>query len=68
VVITGVGLLTPLGNGTEVTWEAIRAGKSGIGPITRFDASAFNCRIAGEKRKTPSGWACTSAAASAGLR
>jgi len=48
VVVTGVGLLTPLGLGTEVSWEAIRAGKSGVGPITQFDASAFSCRIAGE--------------------
>jgi 3-oxoacyl-[acyl-carrier-protein] synthase II len=48
VVVTGVGLLTPLGIGTEATWEAIRAGKSGIGPITQFDATAFSCRIAGE--------------------
>ena len=48
VVVTGVGLLTPLGIGTEVSWEALRAGKSGIGPITQFGASAFSCRIAGE--------------------
>jgi 3-oxoacyl-[acyl-carrier-protein] synthase II len=48
VVVTGVGLLTPLGIGTEASWEAIRAGKSGIGPITQFDAAAFSCRIAGE--------------------
>ena len=48
VVVTGVGLLTPLGIGTEASWEAIRAGKSGIGPITHFDAAAFSCRIAGE--------------------
>ena len=48
VVVTGVGLLTPLGIGTETSWEAIRAGKCGIGPITRFDAAAFSCRIAGE--------------------
>jgi 3-oxoacyl-[acyl-carrier-protein] synthase II len=46
--VTGVGLLTPLGIGTETSWEAIRAGKSGIGPITQFDAAAFSCRIAGE--------------------
>ena len=46
--MTGVGLLTPLGIGTEVSWEGIRAGKSGIGPITQFDAAAFSCRIAGE--------------------
>lgn len=48
VVVTGVGLLTPLGIGTEATWEAVKAGKSGIGPITQFNASAFSCRIAGE--------------------
>ncbi len=48
MVVTGVGLVTPLGIGTEPTWEAIRNGVSGIGPITRFDASAFSCRIAGE--------------------
>ena len=46
--MTGVGLVTPLGIGTAVSWEAIRAGKSGIGPITQFDAAAFSCRIAGE--------------------
>ncbi len=46
--MTGVGLVTPLGIGTEASWEAVRAGKSGIGPITRFDAAAFSCRIAGE--------------------
>ena len=48
VVVTGVGLVTPLGIGTEATWEGVRAGKCGIGPITQFDASAFSCRIAGE--------------------
>jgi 3-oxoacyl-[acyl-carrier-protein] synthase II len=46
--VTGVGLLTPLGIGTEESWESIKAAKSGIGPITQFDASAFSCRIAGE--------------------
>jgi len=48
VVVTGVGLVTPLAIGTEDSWAAIRAGKCGIGPITQFDASAFSCRIAGE--------------------
>jgi 3-oxoacyl-[acyl-carrier-protein] synthase II len=43
-----VGLLTPLGIGTEVSWEGLRTGRSGIGPITQFDAAAFPCRIAGE--------------------
>ena len=46
--MTGVGLVTPLAIGTEDSWAAIRAGKSGIGPVTQFDASAFSCRIAGE--------------------
>ncbi len=48
VVVTGVGLLTPLGIGTETSWEAIRAGRSGIARITQFDAAAFSCQIAGE--------------------
>jgi len=48
VVITGVGLITPLGVGVEKSWEGLTGGKSGIRPITRFDASAFPTRIAGE--------------------
>jgi 3-oxoacyl-[acyl-carrier-protein] synthase II len=48
VVLTGVGLVSPLAVGTGATWEALLAGKSGIGPITRFDASRHDCRIAGE--------------------
>ncbi len=48
VVVTGVGLLASVGNGTEPVWEAIQAGQNGIGPITQFDAAAFKCRIAGE--------------------
>jgi 3-oxoacyl-[acyl-carrier-protein] synthase II len=43
-----VGLLTPLGIGTEASWEAIRAGHSGIARITQFDPAAFSCQIAGE--------------------
>jgi 3-oxoacyl-[acyl-carrier-protein] synthase II len=48
VVITGVGLLSSVGIGTEASWEALCAGRSGIGPITRFDASRHAARIAGE--------------------
>jgi len=48
VVVTGVGLVSPVGIGTEDTWQAVRGGNSGIGPITAFDASQFACRIAGE--------------------
>ncbi|NIM01362.1 MAG: beta-ketoacyl-ACP synthase II [Acidobacteria bacterium] len=50
VVITGIGLLTPLGLDRESSWQALLAGRSGIGPITRFDASDYSCRIAGEVR------------------
>ena len=48
VVITGVGLVSPLAVGTQATWQALIAGRSGIGPITRFDASGYPARIAGE--------------------
>ncbi|MBV8818424.1 MAG: beta-ketoacyl-ACP synthase II [Acidobacteriaceae bacterium] len=48
VVVTGVGLLTSVGLGTEETWQAIREGRNGISLIEQFDASAFNSRIAGE--------------------
>jgi 3-oxoacyl-[acyl-carrier-protein] synthase II len=48
VVVTGVGLLSPVGIGTEETWQAIRNGTSGIGRITAFDPAAFSCQIAGE--------------------
>ena len=48
VVITGLGAVTPLGNTVAETWEAVCAGRSGIGPITKFDTSAFATKIAGE--------------------
>ncbi|MFI4965176.1 MAG: beta-ketoacyl-ACP synthase II [Caulobacterales bacterium] len=49
VVVTGIGLVTPLGQGTELVWAAILAGKSGIGRVTAFDATAdYACQVAGE--------------------
>src|SRR5690606_34220925 len=48
VVITGTGLITALGTGTEATWEGLLAGRSGVGPITRFDAGDLGTRIAAE--------------------
>jgi 3-oxoacyl-[acyl-carrier-protein] synthase II len=48
VVVTGVGMVSPLGTGVQNNWEAACAGRSGIGPITKFDVSDFPCQIAGE--------------------
>ena len=48
VVVTGLGLITPLGASVERTWDGLRGGKSGIGPITRFEAGDLETRIAGE--------------------
>ncbi|MBF0425158.1 MAG: beta-ketoacyl-ACP synthase II [Magnetococcales bacterium] len=57
VVITGVGLITPCGTGKDKTWSALVAGKSGIGPITRFNAEEYSTRIAGECRDfNPEDW------------
>lgn len=50
VVVTGLGAVSPVGNSVPEAWDNLLAGKSGIGPITRFDASAFSARIAGEVR------------------
>ena len=48
VVVTGVGMVTPLGTGTEKTWKGLLDGRSGIGKITQFDSTEFSCQIAGE--------------------
>jgi 3-oxoacyl-[acyl-carrier-protein] synthase II len=48
VVVTGLGMITPLGIGVESNWQALLAGKSGIGPITQFDTTGFETTIAGE--------------------
>ncbi len=48
VAVTGLGLVSPLGIGNRENWDALTAGRCGLGPITRFDASRFNSRIAGE--------------------
>jgi 3-oxoacyl-[acyl-carrier-protein] synthase II len=50
VVITGIGLVCGVGNTTEEVWQNLLAGKSGVGPITQFDATDFNSRIAAEVR------------------
>ena len=51
VVVTGLGLVTPLGIGVENTWQALCEGRSGIGPITQFDAKDYPCQIAGEVKE-----------------
>lgn len=57
VVVTGLGLVTPLGTGVEKNWTALMAGRSGIGPITRFECADFPTRIAGEVRDfAPEDW------------
>jgi len=50
VVVTGIGMVSPLGVGNEPTWNGLVEGRSGIGRITKFDPSAFTCQIAGEVR------------------
>jgi 3-oxoacyl-[acyl-carrier-protein] synthase II len=57
VVITGTGLITALGTGTEKTWSGLLRGKSAVGPVTKFDASMLSARIAGEVNDfTPEAW------------
>ncbi|HEX6210569.1 MAG TPA: beta-ketoacyl-ACP synthase II [Methylomirabilota bacterium] len=55
VVLTGLGALTPVGNTTEEFWAALKQGKSGIGPITKFDPAGYPTRIAGEIRNFDEG-------------
>lgn len=49
-MVTGLGIISPVGNSIDTAWANVREGRSGIGPISRFDASAFSSRIAGEVR------------------
>jgi 3-oxoacyl-[acyl-carrier-protein] synthase II len=48
VVVTGMGAVTPLGIGVEPSWQALLEGRSGVGPVTAFDASSFKCQVIGE--------------------
>ena len=48
VVVTGMGVVSPVGIGVDAFWDALLAGKSGVGPITEFDATDYPVRIAGE--------------------
>ncbi len=50
VVVTGMGIVSPVGNSLESAWDSITNGRSGIGPLTHFDASQFSTRIAGQVR------------------
>lgn len=50
VVVTGVGLVTPLGNDVETTWQALLRGESGVSLITAFETSGFETRIAAQVR------------------
>src|SRR6266540_5402344 len=50
VVVTGIGLVSSLGIGTDANWAALTAGRSGVGTITKFDAAQFATQIAGEVR------------------
>ncbi len=57
VVVTGIGIVSPIGIGVEENWNSLREGRSGVGPITHFDASSLPSRIAGEvKNFFPEKW------------
>ena len=47
VVVTGLGMLTPLGNGVDINWKRLISGQSGIRKISDFDVSDISCKIAG---------------------
>ena len=51
VMITGIGMLTAVGNGKAATWESVKAGKPGIGRITKFDPSRCTCQVAAELKE-----------------
>ena len=48
VVVTGLGIISPVGNSIAEAWQNVLAGKSGVSRVTRFDASRLSCQIAGE--------------------
>ena len=57
VVVTGMGAVTPLGMGLDALWDGVVQGRGGVGPVTRFDATDFPCRIAAEVRDfQPDAW------------
>lgn len=56
VVITGIGLVTPIGVGTREPWRALHGGESGVGPITRFDPTGLRVRIAAEVKGWDAVW------------
>ena len=53
VVVTGLGCVSPVGNTVDEAWTNLLAGRSGIDLVTKFDASSFACRIAGEVKNFP---------------
>ncbi len=56
VVVTGMGVVSPLGHTIEQMWAAIQAGKSGIGPLTKFDTEGYTSKVAGEVRDFDPHW------------
>ncbi len=58
VVVTGLGALTPLGNSAQESWEGAIAGKSGVGPITKFDSASFNTQNCCRNKKFRSTAVC----------